>query len=77
MREAPRKDFRIVILVSSGMRVEVLDEKRGCSLIKAQELRGWVRTRDLMRIPSASALLAAAEQQFAEGGWRWTRPNRR
>jgi hypothetical protein len=39
VREAPRKDFRIVILVSSGMRVEVLDEKRGCSLIKAQELR--------------------------------------
>jgi hypothetical protein len=62
VREAPRNDSSIVAFVSSGMRVEVLDEKSGCSLIKAQRLRRWVHTRHLMRIPSA--LLAAAEQQY-------------
>jgi SH3 domain protein len=67
VHESPRKDFKIVTFVSSGMRVEVLDEEKpGYSLIKAQGLRGWVQTRDLIRIPSASARLAAAEQQFEE-----------
>ncbi len=67
VREAPRKDSRIITFVSSGTRVQVLNQgQHDYSPIKTQGLQGWVHTRDLMKIPSASARLNAAEQRFEE-----------
>jgi SH3 domain protein len=67
VREAPRKESRVVTLISSGTPVEVLQENvRGYSLIRAQGTEGWVRARDLMDIPSGRARLAEAEKRFEE-----------
>ncbi len=67
VREEPRKDSRVVSLISSGTEVQVLDEGfQGFSLVRAQGIEGWVRTQDLMDIPSGRARLAAAEKRFEE-----------
>jgi SH3 domain protein len=67
VRDAPRQDSRVVSLISSGTKVEVLDEGlKGFNLIRAQGIEGWVRTHDLMAIPSAKARLAEAEKRFEE-----------
>jgi SH3 domain protein len=69
VREEPRSDSRVVTLISSGTEVQVLDEGfQGFSLVRAQGIKGWMRTRDLMDIPSGRARLAAAERRFEERG---------
>lgn len=67
VREEPLKDSRVVTLLVSGTRVEVLQEGvRGYSLVRAQGTEGWVRERDLMDIPSGRARLSEAEKRFEE-----------
>ncbi|MGH8502786.1 MAG: TIGR04211 family SH3 domain-containing protein [Gammaproteobacteria bacterium] len=67
VREAPKQDSRIVTLIASGTPVEVLQKGfRGFTLIRAQGSEGWVRTQDLMNVPSGRARLAAAEQRFEQ-----------
>lgn len=67
VREAPREASRIVTLIASGTPVEVLQKGiRGFTLIQAQGSEGWVRTQDLMNVPSGRARLAAAEKRFEQ-----------
>jgi SH3 domain protein len=67
VREEPKEDSRIVTLIASGTRVEVLSQGfGGFSLVRTEGLEGWVRKRDLMDIPSGRARLAAAEKRFEE-----------
>jgi SH3 domain protein len=67
VREEPKEDSRIVTLIASGTRVEVLNQGfGGFSLVRTQGLEGWVRKRDLMDIPSGRVRLAAAEKRFEE-----------
>lgn len=67
VREAPKEDSRVITLITSGTPVEVLQKGlRGFTLIRAQGSEGWVRTQDLMNVPSGRARLAAAEKRFEQ-----------